>query len=83
MIYSAPVRYFLGHRGEAVTMVVPPGNRRVSDPSQYVARCETRGRPEGRPYPRSQQTIREIFGLVGRLLSMAVGCRQESLPNNA
>ena len=31
---------------------------------QYVAGADTRGRPEGRPYPRSQQAIREISGLV-------------------
>jgi hypothetical protein len=35
---------------------------------QYVAGSDTRGRPEGRSYPRSQQAIREISGLasVGR-----------------
>ena len=31
---------------------------------QYVTGSDTRGRPEGRPYPRSQQAIREISGLV-------------------
>ena len=30
---------------------------------QYVAGSDTRGRPEGCPYPRSQQAIREISGL--------------------
>jgi hypothetical protein len=29
----------------------------------YVAGSDTRGRPEGRSYPRSQQAIREISGL--------------------
>ena len=31
---------------------------------QYVAGSDTRGRPEGRSYPWSQQAIREISGLV-------------------
>ena len=31
---------------------------------QYVARSDARGRLEGQPYPRSQQAIREISGLV-------------------
>jgi hypothetical protein len=31
---------------------------------QYVAGPDPRGRPEGQSYPRSQQTIREIFGLM-------------------
>jgi hypothetical protein len=30
---------------------------------QYVAGSDTRGRPEGRSYPRSQQVIRETSGL--------------------
>jgi len=30
---------------------------------QYVAGSDTRGRPEGRSYPWSQQAIREISGL--------------------
>ncbi len=33
---------------------------------QYVAGSDTRGRPEGRSYPRSQQAIREISGLEPR-----------------
>ena len=46
---------------EIVEMAVPPGNHRGSDlrrTYQYVARFETRRRPEGRPYPQSQQVIR-------------------------
>ena len=31
---------------------------------QYVARSDTRGRPGGQSYPRSQQMIREISGLI-------------------
>jgi hypothetical protein len=37
-------------------------------PERYVAGCDTRGRPEGRPYPRSQQVIHEAFGLEGVLM---------------
>jgi hypothetical protein len=32
-------------------------------PEWYVAGADTRGRQEGRPYPRSQQVIHEISGL--------------------
>jgi len=46
-------------------MVVPPGNHPAAPRDwtwgvlvQYVARGETRGRPEGWPYPRSQQVAR-------------------------
>ena len=44
---------------------MPPGTRRVmvSVPEWYVAGADTRGREEGRPYPRSQQVIHAIFGL--------------------
>ncbi|UCF03667.1 MAG: hypothetical protein JSV14_08585, partial [Deltaproteobacteria bacterium] len=36
-------------------------------PERYVAGADTRGRPEGRSYPRSQQVIHEISGLgLGR-----------------
>ena len=44
---------------------VSPGNRRGLDSvlEQYVAGSDTRGRPEGRSYPRSQEAIREISGL--------------------
>ena len=31
-------------------------------PERYVEGADTRGRPEGRPYPRSEQAIREISG---------------------
>ena len=31
---------------------------------QYVAGFETRGHPEGRTYPRSQQVIQETSGLI-------------------
>jgi hypothetical protein len=51
-------------------MVVQPANHpavpRDSDLSrsfQYVARSETRGRPEGRRGPRSQQVVRTECGL--------------------
>ena len=59
---------------ETAKMGVPPGNHRVlvSVPERYVAgsacpersRRNTRGRQEGRPYPWSQQVIKEISGLV-------------------
>ena len=56
--------------GESAKMGVPPGNRPAvprdwtrGAPERYVAGCDTRGRPEGRPYPRSQQVIHEICGL--------------------
>ena len=51
---------------ESVEMAVPPGNRRGLEPrrtEQYVAGSDTRGRPEGRSYPWSQQASREISGL--------------------
>jgi hypothetical protein len=51
-------------------MVVPPGNRPALPrdwfrgvPERYVAGADTRGRPEGRPYPGSQQAIPETSGL--------------------
>jgi hypothetical protein len=57
-------------RGETVKMGVPPGNRPAVPrdwfrgvPERYVAGCDTRGRPEGRLYPRSQQVIHETSGL--------------------
>ena len=57
-------------------MGVPPGNRRVlvSVPERYVAGADTRGRQEGRPYPWSQQVIREISGLSHVVLEDCV-CR--------
>jgi len=51
-------------------MDVQPGNRPAVPrdwtrglPERYVAGADTRGRPEGRPDPRSQQAIYEISGL--------------------
>jgi hypothetical protein len=51
-------------------MGVPPGNRPAVPrdctrgvPERYVAGYGTRGRPEGRPYPLSQQAIHETSGL--------------------
>jgi hypothetical protein len=51
-------------------MNVPPGNRPAVPRDwirgvleQYVAGFDTRGRAEGRSYPRSKQDIREISGL--------------------
>jgi hypothetical protein len=35
-------------------------------PERYVAGADTRGRQEGRPYPRSQQVIHETSGLSSR-----------------
>ena len=55
---------------ETVKMGVPPGNRPSIPrdctrgvPERYVAGYGTRGRPEGRPYPLSQQAIHETSGL--------------------
>ncbi len=42
-------------------------------PERYVAGADTRGRPEGRPNPWSQQVIHEICGLV--LNENLVRCR--------
>jgi len=54
-------------------MGVPPVNRPAVPrdwlrgvPERYVAVADTRGRQEGRPYPRSQQVIRELSGLRSR-----------------
>ncbi len=58
-------------RRETVEKCVPPGNPAVPRDwirgvlEQYVAGSDTRGRPEGRSYLRSQQAIHEIFGLGG------------------
>ena len=58
---------------ETVKMGVPPGNHPAVPrdwtrgvPERYVAGFDSRGRPGGRPYPRSQQAIHEISGLVPR-----------------
>ena len=53
-------------RRETVEKSVPPGVlgcwiRGVLE--QYVAGSDTRGRPEGQSYPRSQQAIHETSGL--------------------
>jgi hypothetical protein len=57
-------------RRETVEKSVTPGNRPAVPgdwirgvPEQYVAGSDTRGRPEGRSYLRSQQAIHEISGL--------------------
>ncbi len=56
-------------RRETVEKSVPPGNPAVPRGwirgvlEQYVAGSDTRGRPEGRSYPRSEQSICEISGL--------------------
>ena len=56
----------MNRRRETVEMNVPPGNRPAVPrdwfrgvPEWYVAGSDTRGRPEGRLYPRSQQAIHE------------------------
>ncbi len=52
---------------ETVEMLLPPSNRRELDIQQYVARSDSLGRLEGRPYPWSQSAaggIRETSGLV-------------------
>ena len=53
-------------RRETVKMIVPPGNRRGLDSllKQYVAGSDTRGRVEGRSYPRSKQAIHETSMLI-------------------
>jgi hypothetical protein len=57
----------------------PPGNRPAVPrdwfrgvPERYVAGADTRGRPEGRPYPGSQQAIYQTSGL---LLAMGFSAR--------
>ena len=54
-------------------MGVPLGNRPAVPrdwfrgvPERYVAGADIRGRPEGRPYPGSQQAIHEKSGLDKR-----------------
>ena len=66
-------------------MGVPPGNRPAVPrdwyrgvPERYVAGADTRGRPEGRLYPWSQQVIHEISGLElphHRIIIQVVGDR--------
>ncbi len=60
-------------RSETVEKSVPLGNRPAVPRDwirgvleKYVAGSDTRGRPEGRSYPRSQQAIHGIFGLKER-----------------
>jgi hypothetical protein len=70
-------------------MGVPPGNRPAVPrdwprgvPERYVAGSDTRGRQEGRPYPRSQQLIHEISGLVqnfGMSIEIIIDCLQRHL----
>ena len=62
-------------RRETVQMGLPPGTRPAVPrdwtrgvPERYVVGCHTRGRPEGRPDPRSQQVIHVIFGLYNPYL---------------
>ena len=50
-------------RGEGRATGQPQGGWTRGVLEQYVAGSDTRGRPGGRAYPRSQQTIREISGL--------------------
>ena len=56
---------------ETVKMDVQPGTRLAVPrdwiqgvPERYLAGCDTRGRPGGQPYPRSQQVIHETSGLA-------------------
>jgi hypothetical protein len=63
---------------ETVKMGLPPGNRPAVTrdwtrgvPERYVAECDTRGRPEGRQNPRSQQVIHETSELGQTLLNFA------------
>ena len=68
-------------RRETVKMNVPPGNPAVPRdwirgvPERYVAGSDTRGRAEGRSYPRSKQAIHETSGLdslsYGRIILTA------------
>ena len=59
----------MNRRRETVEKGVPPGNPAVPRGwirgvlEQYAAGYDTRGRPEGRCYPWSQQAIHEISGL--------------------
>ncbi|MEJ2234037.1 MAG: hypothetical protein P8X67_08925 [Syntrophobacterales bacterium] len=53
-------------RRETVKMGAPPGNRPAlprdwfrNVPERYVVGADTRGRPGGRLYPRSEQPIHE------------------------
>ena len=66
---------------ETTKMGVPQDNRPAVPrdwfrgvPNRYVAGADTRGRPEGRPYPWSQQVIHVISGL--RQLPVAVDPRR-------
>ena len=61
---------------ETVEMAVPPANRPAyrgieseAYCEQYVAGFDTRGRPEGQLYLRSQQATREILELESLWLS--------------
>ena len=50
-------------RGEVCATGQPQGGWARGVLEQYVAGADTRGHPEGRSYPRSQQAIHEISGL--------------------
>ena len=61
---------FLNCSRQTAEMVLPPGNHPAVPrdwtrgvPERYVAGFDTRGRPGGWPYRRSQQVIHEICGL--------------------
>ncbi len=63
---------------ETLKMGVPPGNRPAVPrdwirgvPEWYVAGANSRGHPEGRPYPWSQQAIHQVSGL-GRLSLVSI-----------
>jgi hypothetical protein len=50
--------------GACAACRVTAGGRTRGVLEQYVAGFDTRGRPEGQSYPRSQQAIRETYGLA-------------------
>jgi hypothetical protein len=62
-----PARIFhellLRDRGEVCATGQPQEGWTRGALEQYVAGSDTRGRPEGRSYPRSQQAINKISGL--------------------
>jgi hypothetical protein len=73
---------------ETAKLGVPPGNRPAVPqdwfrgiPERYVARADTRGRPERRPYPWSQQAIHGISRPV-YLLEMRSAILKSGLTEN-